>query len=119
MKNLFKAKRGDLFLITGLLAIGLIAAILIPMLLPRGEAVSVEVNGKTVGVYRLDDDRSVRIECEEGYNILVIRDGQAYVEDADCQCGVCVAHTPISKEGETIICRPHRLIARVVKEGDR
>ena len=116
MKNTLKTKRGDLFLIIGLLALGLIAAILIPCLLRSGNAVEVEINGERVGTYRLDDDQTVRLECGEGYNILVIRDGQAFIEDADCKCGVCVAHSPIDKDGETIICLPHKLVVRVVKE---
>lgn len=117
MKKPFEAKRGDLFIIIGLLALGLIAAILIPLLLPSGGAAEVEIDGECRGVYSLSEDRTVRIESDEGYNTLVIKNGQAYIEDADCRCGVCAAHAPIDKDGETIICLPHKLVVRVVKEG--
>lgn len=111
-------KRGDLWLIAALLAIGITAACLLPLMLPRGGAVSVERDGRSLGVYPLDTDMRLRLEGEGGYNTLVIENGRAYVESADCPKGACVAHAPVSKEGETIICRPHRLVIRVVPRGE-
>ena len=116
MKKQTVIKRGDLWLTAGLLAVGLIAAILLPILLPTGASVSIERNGETLATYPLDTDRRVRLESEDGYNLLVIENGRAYIEDSDCRCGVCVAHSPISKEGESVICLPHKLIVRVVGE---
>ena len=102
-------------LTAGLLAVSLIAAVLLPLLLPHGGAVSVERDGEVIGNYPLDTDRQVRVEGEDGYNLLTIKDGMAYVEEADCRCGVCTAHSPIDKEGETIICLPHKLVMRIVE----
>ena len=117
VKKLMNIKRGDLLLAAGLLALGLIAAILLPLLLPAGDAVAVEINGEAAGIYPLNVDRVERIESEGGYNLLIIKDGRAFIDDADCRCGVCVAHAPISDEGETVICLPHKLAIRIVKEG--
>lgn len=105
-------------LISALLALGLITAALLACLLPPGDRVTVEIDGESAGEYRLGEDQTVRLESEGGYNTLVIKDGRAYIEDADCRCGVCVAHTPIGQDGETIICLPHKLVVRVVKEGE-
>jgi len=33
--------------------------------------------------------------------------------EADCRDGICVDHTPISLNGETIICLPHRLVIEI------
>lgn len=101
-------------LTAGLLVLSLIAAILLPLLLPSGEAVTLEMGGEVIGNYPLDTDRQVTVESENGYNLVVIKGGRVYVEEADCRCGVCTAHTPIDKEGETIICLPHKLIVRIV-----
>lgn len=115
-KNAF-VKRGDLWLIAVLLAVGLAAAIILPLMLPPGGAVSVERDGRVLGEYPLDTDMRLRLDGSGGYNTLVIENGRAYIESADCPKGVCTAHPPVSKEGETIICRPHRLVIRVVSRG--
>ena len=110
-------KRGDVLLAVCLLVFGLLAAIIIPRLLPSGERVSVEIDGKAVAVYPLDEDTRVALDPDgdgKDVNILVIKDGAAYVESADCRDGICVAHSPVSKEGETVVCLPHRLIIRII-----
>ena len=109
-------RRGDLLLIAGLLAVGIIAAVSLSLLLPKGTFLSVERNGEVIAEYPLNEDVSVIVEDESGYNLIVIKEGAAYVERADCRCGVCTAHSPISREGETVICLPHRLVLRVVSE---
>lgn len=76
-----------------------------------------EIDGKAVAVYPLDEDVRVVLDPDgdgKDVNILVIKDGTAYVESADCRDGVCVSHPPVSKEGETVVCLPHRLIIRII-----
>ena len=71
------------------------------------------MNGILTAEYRLDRDITVDIETEGGVNRLVIRGGEAYVEYADCPDGICSAHSPISRMGESIACLPHRVIITV------
>ena len=118
MKNI---KRGDVLLTVCLLAVGLIAAFVLPLLASDGMAVSVEVDGREVDVYRLDEDARVLLDPDgdgKDCNLLVIKDGRAFVESADCPDGICAAHPPVSKEGETIVCLPHKLVIRVIGDGD-
>lgn len=119
--SLYKQKlRNDLLFIGGLL---LFAALLgLALLLFRGEgaAVTVEVDGVLMGTYPLDVDNSVEIrtgEHREEVNLLVIRGGEAFVESATCPDGICAAHRPISREGESIVCLPHRVVITVVGDG--
>ena len=68
------------------------------------------------GIYPLHTDLTLSIrtgESGEEENLLVIRDGQAYVESATCPDGICAAHKPISREGESIVCLPHRVVITV------
>lgn len=50
---------------------------------------------------------------EEGYNILVVKDGQASVSEASCPDLVCVHHEPISHNHETIVCLPRKLVVYI------
>ena len=43
----------------------------------------------------------------------MIRDGYASVEYADCPDGICAAHKPISRSGESIVCLPHKVVITV------
>lgn len=113
--------RGDILLIACLLVIGITAALILPLLLPPGQAVSVELDGERIALLPLDTDTRLTVDPDgdgKDVNVLVIADGRAYVESADCRDGICVSHPPISKEGETVICLPHRLVLRIVSDGD-
>ena len=72
----------------------------------------VTVDGAELGRYALDEDRTVTIG-EEDYNILEIADGRAAVTEANCGDHTCVRTGWISREGETIVCLPHRLVVRI------
>ena len=108
--------RNDLLLIGGLLIVLIIAGLMFRMLRGDGDAVVVEVDGKLYGTYSLAVDRTVEIRTGEGgadVNVLVIKDGKAYVESANCRDGICAAHKPVSKQGESIICLPHKVVITV------
>ena len=120
-KSLLYIERGDILLAVIIISAAVIAAFLIPLLRPAGEQIEVEINGEKYGRYPLDTVLSLVID-EDGdgkdYNTIVIKNGTAHVEDADCRDGICIAHTPISDVGETIVCLPHRLVIRVVAKED-
>ena len=77
-----------------------------------GAWVVVTVDGQETGRYALDQDRTVTIG-EADYNILEISGGQAAVVEASCADHTCVRTGWISREGETIVCLPHRLVIRI------
>ena len=79
----------------------------------RGAFISVTIDGKDYGSYSLKEDTVIDIDEELGSNRIVISDGCAYMEYADCPDKYCVKHRPISKDKETIICLPHRLVVEV------
>ena len=108
--------RNDLILIGGLLIVLVIAGLMFWLLRGDGDAVVVEVDGKPYGTYSLAVDRTVEIRTGDGgkdVNVLVIKDGKAYVESANCRDGICAAHKPISKQGESIVCLPHKVVITV------
>lgn len=95
---------------------------LIPLLLNRinrksPAAVSVYQDGQLLASYPLTDDLTEAIPWEEnGYNLLLIENGAASVTDATCPDQICVRQRAISKNGESIICLPHRLVLQIEGE---
>lgn len=119
MDNQKKKKRNSLILIAGLLVVTLAIGLGLHLLQGEGDTVTVQVDGKVVGVYPLSQDRVEDIRTgKDGLNRLVIKDGKAYVEEANCPDGVCANHSPIHRDGESIICLPHRVVVTVSAEGD-
>ena len=55
----------------------------------------------------------IKISGKVGECILIIKDGEAYMQEADCPNQICVHHSPISHKGETIVCRPNRVIIEI------
>ena len=109
--------RNDLIFIIGILAVVAIGAAALFLLRGEGSAVRVEVDGTVMGTYPLSVDREVEIitgENGEELNLLVIKDGKATVTAATCPDGICAAHRPISREGESIICLPHKVVVTVI-----
>ena len=79
-----------------------------------GDTVTVTVDGALYGTYPLAVDTVVEIATDGGYNRLVVQDGVAYMDTADCPDGICAAHRPISRMGESIVCLPHKVVVTVV-----
>ena len=126
MNQVKRKRRNDGIFIAVLLILVSLGGAAFYFLRAPGDTVTVTVDKKLYGTYSLDTDTTVEIRTAEGetaYNRLVIRDGKAYVEEANCPDGICAAHKPISREGESIVCLPHRVVitvqtAREEKEPD-
>ena len=74
----------------------------------------VEQNGRETARYALSEDRTVRIEGQGGYNLLVIENGEVWLREADCPTQLCVKTGKIRYAGQSIVCLPHRLAVRIV-----
>ena len=111
-----KKHRNDLILIVSLLVVLAIAGACLLLFQKEGTMIRVTVDGEEYGTYPLSEDAEVEIRTGkngEQLNRLVIKDGVAYVEIATCPDGICAAHKPISHDGESIICLPHKVVVAV------
>ena len=106
-------KRGDLYLMAGCLLAALVCCCLWFLLRQDGSAVIVEQNGRETARYALSEDRTVRIEGEGGYNLLVIEGGEVYLSEADCPTQLCMKTGKIRYAGQSIVCLPHKLAVRI------
>ena len=81
-----------------------------------GKAV-VFVDKKEYAAYDLHKDGEYEIQTDRGNNWLVIQDGKADMVKADCPDKLCVKQKAIHKNGETIVCLPHRVVVEI-QEGE-
>ena len=91
---------------------GIFAFFAIRMFRSEGSTVRVQVNGETVGEYFLSEDGEYSLNG--GTNILVIKDGYAYIKTASCPDHLCVRSGKIFRAGEQIVCLPNRLSVEVL-----
>ena len=75
-----------------------------------GGRVIVSVDGEEYSTYSLSEERTVRIGDT---NRLAIKNGAVEMEWADCPDQICVHHTEISRNGESIICLPNEVVVTI------
>ncbi len=104
-------KRNDWILVIGILC----ATILFSMgrfFVGRQEAgsVVVKVNGVVKATYTLSEDTEVEIDNK---NVFTISDGQVKMVSATCPDQHCVHQKAISKNRESIICLPNKVVIEI------
>ena len=72
--------------------------------------VVIRVDGETYGTYDLSEDQTIDIQ---GTNVLEIHKGEARMSEADCPDRLCVHQKAISRDGESIICLPNKIVVSV------
>lgn len=116
MKKSFKI---DLIIIAAVIIIGAVLLGIFLLNKKPGKNVVVSVDGKEIATYPLDEDRDEWITgAYGGKNRLIIKNGTARIEEADCPDKLCVHQGSISNTNESIVCLPHRITVRVEGESD-
>ena len=101
-------KTGTWVLIFALLAAALLAAWL--LIKPTGTAVAVVQDGHLLRLVDLSAEESFTVAGPAGENRITVKNGEIFVESADCPDQVCVRHGALKKGGEPIVCLPNRLV---------
>lgn len=115
-------KKQDFFLIIVLLlAAGMVWLVynFVKSQQKEGEFVTVIVRGEEKYSFPLSEDHREEIRQGNEVNLLVIKDGEAYIESSNCDNQHCVHHSPIHYAGETIVCLPHRIVIRIDGENSQ
>ena len=73
--------------------------------------VKVSVDGELFGTYSLEKEQEIKINDT---NRMIIKDSQVDMIEADCPDQICVDHKTISKNKETIVCLPNKVIIEIV-----
>ncbi|MCI7146411.1 MAG: NusG domain II-containing protein [Clostridiales bacterium] len=112
-------KKADLILAAAFIIAGLAASYLLTSGSNPGKELEISSQGRLYGTYSLLEDRTIRVETSDGhFNVVCIRDGSAYVRKSDCAGQDCVHSHEISRNGETIVCLPNKLLLEV-KGGEK
>ena len=78
-------------------------------------SIRVTVGVEEFGTYDLGKDQEIDVD---GHNTIVIKDGQAYMSDAQCPDHLCMSMAPIDERGGLIVCLPNEtLIEGIPAEG--
>ena len=111
-----KVKKADFLIIFAMLALSLIMSLAISNLDTKkeGQIIRIEQGSKLIGEYPLDDDREIDIDVNGHYNKVVIKNGKAFMKEANCRDQICVHMKEINIDGETIICLPNKVFIEVV-----
>lgn len=113
--------RNDIIFITVLLLTVAAAGLGFFFFRGEGDLVNVTVDGELFGSYPLDTDMTLEIRTGkdgENVNVLVIEGGKARVATANCPDGICSSHRDIFRDGESIVCLPHRVVVTVDSSSD-
>lgn len=109
-------KKGDLLIITAVF----LAAIIFGNFVSTGKlddtkTVIIVRDGKEIHRYRIDEnyEKTIRIENEGEINTINIEDGKVSVTEANCHDELCVKSHKISRDGEMIVCLPHKLYVKI------
>lgn len=106
----------DIILILALTLVGLSVFLFITLTREEGASVRVSVDSEAAGEFSLSEDGEYSLNG--GTNILVIKNGEAYIKEATCPDGLCKKQGRISRAGERILCLPNRVAVEVLGESD-
>lgn len=113
--------RNDIILVAVIAIIAAAGLLFFGMNKEAGSYVAVNVDGEQTAIYPLSVDTEVTVttgENNEDINVLTIKDGKAYVSEANCPDGICAETRAAQYVGETIVCLPHKVVFEIVAEGE-
>jgi len=118
INRLSKKQKAELILFVIVLLFCLILYFFMSFFSKDGSFIKVYRDGELIGEYSLLENRSIDLSDGEDINILVIEDGACYMSDANCDDKICINEGKIQRDGETIVCLPHKLVVEVFSEDD-
>ncbi|MBE6997982.1 MAG: NusG domain II-containing protein [Ruminococcaceae bacterium] len=112
MKN--KKLKNDILLILALLVLAGAAYGILRLTREPGNEAAVTVDGQLVLTVPLSREATLTVGENLGFrNVVEVAGGRVRVSDADCPDRLCVRQGWISRDGESIVCLPHKLVVTV------
>lgn len=112
-----KKRRLDIIILIVLIVIAIGSWIAVTVLFDvNGDYVEVIVDNHVQKVISLNDDGEYQVDDGEYSNIITIKNREVYMKSSDCTDQICVKQGKIKKQGESIICLPHKLVIRIASE---
>ena len=111
-----KNTKAEIILIGTFVLIGTLLGIWLLLTQQPGTVVEVRVSCQTVEAFSLLDNEEYEIQGVGGHNLLVIENGEAWIEDADCPDALCRGMGKISMAGQSVVCLPHEVVVEIIGE---
>lgn len=106
-----KTTTGDKALIVSLLVFAGALVVWGPSIISsKGEWVRVLVDNEVVGVYSLNDNRTITLKGPLGDTEVIIEDGRARILSSPCPGKHCIMMGSIDKQGGALICAPNKVV---------
>ena len=102
-----KKYRLDVIVISAILLVSVSLLLIMTLSQKEGAVAVVEIDGKTVAEYSLAVNGEYSLN--NGTNVLVIENGQAYLNYSNCPDHTCEITGKIHYVGQTIVCLPNKL----------
>ena len=102
-----KKYRLDIIVIAVILLLSVSLLLIMTLTKKEGAVAVVEIDGKTVAEYSLAVNGEYSLN--NGTNVLVIENGQAYLNFSNCPDHTCEITGKIRYVGQTIVCLPNKL----------
>ena len=109
-------KKKDFLLIGIILIIALVFWFVVDLMSTEaGGRLRISVDNETFGTYELSEDQEILIGDT---NTCQIKNGQVVMIYGKCPDQVCVHSRAISKNGQTIICMPNKVVLEIIDSTD-
>ena len=107
-------KKADIIIAAAVLAAAALIFLCVNLFAGSGSVAVVEQNGAVIAELPLDTDTV--FEVENGgkvTNVVEVKNGEVSVTEADCPDKICVNHRAVSRNGESIVCLPNKVVVSV------
>lgn len=78
-----------------------------------GGRVVIYVEGEVYKTVPIEENKTYIIENDGRENVVEVKDGCVKMKSASCDNQVCVEHKKISRDNESIICLPNKVVVKV------
>ena len=114
---IMKLKKYDIIAIICVAVIVIISYITVNLLRnDEADTVVIYVDGKIEKKLDLNKNQEYKVNVDNGYNIIRIKDKKVRIKESDCSNQTCVNMGIISKDGQTLICLPHKVEVTIVSD---
>ena len=114
---IMKLKKYDIIAIICVAVIVIISYITVNLLRnDEADTVVIYVDGKIEKKLDLNKNQEYKVNVDNGYNIIRIKDKKAKIKESDFSNQTCVNMGTISKDGQTLICLPHKVEVTIVSD---
>ena len=112
-------KKNDLILIGVILLLGLAVIGYLNLTKEEGSKVVITMNGEVYDTLYLKENTTYTVKGKDGtYNTFEIKDGFVDMLDASCPDKLCVNHSNIHYNNETIVCLPNKVVLQITGAGE-